>query len=105
MNIFRRINESKRFLFGIIIAGSLMVLLLMVNLKHNKAFGNSTYDKQCISIEILEGDSLWSIAERFYVPECGTMKEYIKEIKNTNSLHSDLIHAGNYLLIPYYVAE
>ena len=50
-----------------------------------------------------EGDSLWSIAKTYYVPECGSFTDYLKEIKKTNSLKSDSIHAGRYLLIPIYV--
>ena len=86
----------------------LFVAVLMVfvfTAKKNKAYGNTDAEKTCISIRIQEGDTLWEIASVYYTPECGSMKEYIKEIKQTNSLKSDSIHAGNYLLIPYYIVN
>ena len=86
-------------------AAVLFLLVIVVTasfVRRNKAYGNTYADKTCVSIRIEEGDTLWTIASSFYVPECGTLKEYIKEIKDTNGLKSDYIHAGNYLLIPCY---
>lgn len=54
------------------------------------------------SVQIKKGDSLWSIADKYYTKECGGMKQYINEIKRTNHLSTDTIHEGNYLLVPYY---
>ena len=31
------------------------------------------------------------------------INEYILEVKNTNGLSTDTIHAGHYLIVPYYV--
>ncbi|MBO4695731.1 MAG: LysM peptidoglycan-binding domain-containing protein [Lachnospiraceae bacterium] len=81
----------------------LVVLVLIFGRGRNKALGNTYFDKQCVSIEIEEGDTLWSIAKSYYVPECGSMNDYIAEIKKTNRLCTDDIHAGCYLIVPYYI--
>lgn len=103
MNFIGFAKKSRKLMGCLFILSFILITVFLINLKKNRALGNSSFDKNCVSIRIEEGDTLWSIAEQFYVPECGSMKEYIKEIKKTNSLHSDLIHSGNYLLIPYYI--
>ena len=58
------------------------------------------------SIEISSGDTLWSIAEdnmdaRYYRHTA----DYVAEVKRMNSLDTDQIIAGSYLIIPYYSTE
>ena len=58
------------------------------------------------SIEISSGDTLWSIAEdnmdaRYYKHTA----DYVAEVKRMNSLDTDQIIAGSYLIIPYYSTE
>ena len=67
---------------------------------------NTEYYKYFKSIEIEEGDTLWSIAEEYMTTEhYGSVNEYIKEIKDTNGLSSDTIKAGQNLIITYYSTE
>lgn len=54
------------------------------------------------SIQINQGDSLWSIASEHYSEEWKSIPEYIDLIKSCNSLYEDQITAGCYLVIPYY---
>lgn len=55
------------------------------------------------SIQIKKGDTLWSIAnENIDTGHYNNTVEYIKEVKSINSLASDRIIAGNYIIIPYY---
>ncbi len=97
-----RVFEKKR-LSVVVMALALMILFVIVlfcDLK--EAQGHSNSKKTVTSVYINEGDSLWSIASRFYSDECGDMDDYIDEICDTNHLTSSTIHAGNYLIIPYY---
>ena len=57
------------------------------------------------SIQISNGDTLWSIAQNNMDEHYSTTAQYVDEIKQMNSLSSDRIVAGNYLLIPYYSTE
>ena len=62
--------------------------------------------KYYTSYEIKEGDSLWVIAETYMDDEhYSSVNDYIKEVKSINGLTNDTIHAGCYLVIPYYSTE
>lgn len=56
------------------------------------------------TIEIKQGDTLWSLATE-YKADDDTFYEYISEVKRINALTSDKIIKGNDLLIPYYTTE
>lgn len=58
--------------------------------------GNISY----ISVPITTNDTLWSIADKYYSDEFGTIRDYVKEIKRCNSLKSDNIYAGRYIVVP-----
>ena len=58
--------------------------------------------KYYTSVQVKQGDSLWSIASSYMTAECGEVSAYIDEIKELNHLSNDAIHAGEYLLVPYY---
>jgi len=61
-----------------------------------------TKEKLVTSVRIKEGDSLWSIAERYMTEEYSDIYTYINEIKRSNGLTSDVIHEGAYIIVPYY---
>ncbi|MCD8039631.1 MAG: LysM peptidoglycan-binding domain-containing protein [Lachnospiraceae bacterium] len=55
------------------------------------------------SIQIAKGDTLWSIAkENMDTHHYDNVYEYISEIKTMNSIKSDHIVSGSYIIIPYY---
>ncbi len=54
------------------------------------------------SVHITNKDTLWSIASEHYTKDYQSIPAYIKEIKRCNRLTSDTIHAGSFLLVPYY---
>ena len=56
-----------------------------------------------ISVPISSNDTLWSIAEEYYTDDCGSITNYINEIKRCNALTSDEIYAGNNIIIPLYI--
>ncbi len=57
------------------------------------------------SIYIAQGDTLWSIAEENMDEHYSSQKEYISEVKRMNSLTSDHIECGNYLIVPYFSTD
>lgn len=61
--------------------------------------------KTVTSVCIQPGDSIWSIAEDFYTPECGKFLDYVAEIKRSNGLRGDSIHVGAYIIVPYFTTE
>lgn len=57
------------------------------------------------SIQIQEGDSLWSIAGRYRDGGPMNAREYIAELKRMNNLKEDTIHTGQYLTVVYFESE
>lgn len=55
-----------------------------------------------LSVPIVAEDTLSEIASEYYSDEFGSMDDYIARIKQYNSLTSDAIYAGNYLIVPIY---
>ena len=78
----------------------MIIIFVFLYTKPIKAESNRT--KIAVSVFIERDDTIWSIAQTYYSDEFGTMEKYMKEIKKTNSLTSDKIHAGHYLIVPYY---
>ncbi|MBO5352030.1 MAG: LysM peptidoglycan-binding domain-containing protein [Lachnospiraceae bacterium] len=92
--------------FLILFMAVLFLFVLYVMPERSAAAGNdSVRTYQIISVEIEEGDSLWSIATEYYSDEFLSVRSFITEIKRMNSLSSDTLYAGSYLLIPQYVTE
>lgn len=83
---------------------TLMASVLFVSISSQA--GNVNDDMSCKyfkSIQIEKGDTLWSIAnENMDIEHYSNASEYVKEVKSINSLASDRIVAGNYIIVPYY---
>ena len=71
----------------------------------SNAKGDSMDDsyKYYKSITVANNDTLWSIAEKYMDEQhYDCINDYIEEVKHMNHLSSDVIHYGEYLIIPYY---
>ena len=80
----------------------LFLVVLFVLPERSAAAGDSSSTYCITSVQIEEGDSLWSLACEHYSKEFGSITDYIKEIKRMNGLSSDMLYADNYILIPCY---
>lgn len=102
----RKVYQYKIFL--VLAVGILTICmgswLLVFQNGGKEARGGQGY-KSYTSIEIQSGDSLWSIASEYMTEEYGSVQEYMKEIKSLNGLRSDEIHAGKFLVVPYYIRQ
>jgi len=54
------------------------------------------------SVLVEDGDSLWTIARRYYSSDYKSMKNYMKRIMALNHMPDEDVHTGAYLVIPYY---
>ena len=103
--------EVPYILFGklaaiLLVMVALFLLVLFVLPERTAAAGNTVGGTYSItSVQIEEGDSLWSLATEYYTSEFSTVDAYITEIKRMNGLSSDTLYAGNYILIPQYIAN
>ena len=80
---------------------SVLIFICMTS-RANASNAVAARDMKVKSIEILPGDTLWEIASANYSDEFGSIKNYVKKIKESNQLKTDSIHTGMYLIIPYY---
>lgn len=102
--VIRRRKHITLFLFT-------LILTLTCSLRFGVIFSsahetNKTHEiKYYRSIQIQEGDSLWSIAEEHMDDNYESIFEYMEEIADINNLKSselDSIQEGHYLTIAYY---
>lgn len=100
--LFRYFTDRALILFVVVL---LTLLSLFFVTKAMAADDQPASVKTVTSVYIQPGDSLWSIAETFYTQECGDFQDYIEEIKRSNRLKDDTIHAGAYIIVPYYTTE
>ena len=62
----------------------------------------SQKSKYYTSVQIQEGDSLWSIADTYISSEYEDIQNYIDEVKSINHLTDERINEGLFLTVPYY---
>lgn len=87
----------------VVLSISIFVLLAFYFNSVNVSADNPvTRKKQVTSLRIEKGDTLWSIAQEYRTEEYDDINEYIDEIKASNGLFTDIIHEGNYIIVPYY---
>ncbi len=72
------------------------------NYNINNQHTTESLNKYYKSIRIDEGDSLWSLASVYSYEGYQNEDEFIAEVKSVNHLHSDCIHSGEYIVVPYY---
>lgn len=66
---------------------------------------SAEYHKYYTSIQVENGDTLWSIADQ-YMTGCDMDKQsYIDEVCQLNHLSDDQIHSGDYLIVAYYSTD
>ena len=92
----------KTALLALVICLSVILLIIyIISVNSNRtAYSIDTGNISYISVPITTNDTLWSIADKYYADEFGTIKDYVKEIKRCNSLKSDNIYAGRYIVVP-----
>lgn len=94
---------KKRTIYGVII---IALFIFASGFFITKSFAkeeNSTPNyKYYTSIKIENGDTLWSIAERYISNEYESIYDYIRELKKMNNLSNDNIVAGENITVAYY---
>ena len=75
------------------------------NAKTQKESDTPATYKYYTSIRIESGDTLNSIARNYISKEYESTDAYINEVMQMNALENEIIHAGQFLIIPYYSDE
>lgn len=99
-----RFMDKRVVIFMIILMFVLLFSILFITRTVTAKLPDTT-TRLTVSVKIEKGDTLWKIASEYYSEEFNDMETYIGMIKRCNGLTSDTIHAGGYLVIPYYAEE
>ena len=108
-NRLRRQRERRRNItICMLTACMILVFSFYANSFRSSAREHTTQSeyKYYTSIQIREGDTLWSIANVNFDPaHYKDINEYVSEVMKLNTLYSDDIVAGHYVIVPYYTSE
>lgn len=103
----RSVINSK--LFRVSFVAFLVLFICVAGILNITAEGsNAPVKRQYKSIQIEEGDTLWSIALEYNDEALSndSTEEYIEDIMSINNLvRDDKITEGNYIIVPVYVME
>ena len=102
--VVRRQKMIVMFLIMIIISLGI-ILGTSVNALASSKADVASYYKYYTSIKIESGDTLWEIADEYIGNFDITKAEYIDEICRVNKIAEDEIHAGDYIVVPYFSSE
>ena len=101
-NVFSQ-QIHRQFIF--FSASGLIAVIVCIMLNVFPVSADSTHSQTgsvyYTSIEIQPGDTLWNIAEETMTSEYSSVPEYVKVLKEINSLDSDQLEAGQNLIIAY----
>ena len=102
----RKLRHMKRVIviMMIFLAAVLLLLHFTANRTEAEKVNVPTY-KYYTSIEVDQGESLWSIASDHMSPEYRDIYDYMSEIASINHLHGDQLDRGQRIIIPYYSTE
>ncbi len=95
---------TRRFIPVVIIAIMITLFVSITSVGAAEKKEKQTYINY-MSVQIMPGDSLWSIANTYCDKSDMDVKAYIKELKELNNLSGDTIHSGNYLIVFYYTTN
>ena len=88
-------------LAAILLPGAFPRTELYAELAHETAPSYKYYTNICVE----SGETLSSIADRYYSLDFPSKGAYIDEVRFINHLDSDRIYAGELLIVPYFSQE
>lgn len=103
----RRRSKSYNYhrLYAVILTMVMIICgsVVLFNKSVSSASDEPVLEMRYTSIEIQTGDTLWSIASEYYTEDWKDIETYMEKIKEFNGLENNVIHAGNYLSVPYTI--
>lgn len=92
-----RIRSKRRF--SIFLAIIIILFISIITSLWNR--GNAMEPVTWVTVDVVEGDTLWNIAKRT-LPTNTDIRKYIREIREANKLEHCNIKAGQRLYIPLH---
>ena len=93
-----KIVNKKRFYSFILITATVLTMLISLIIGNAKVH-SSDYYIDYIDFQVMEGDTLWGIANDFAQPD-QDIRKVIFDIKKLNHMDSGYIYPGDILKIP-----
>lgn len=93
---------------AILVSAIIVISLIVLLCSSIHAFANSNskpVNKYYTSIVIEDGDTLWTLADRYNNSTIMNKQDYIKEICILNCISEDSIHTGDSIIVSYYSDE
>lgn len=100
----KRAMQTKLILMSICL---ILVLICTINdlTFQAKATEEPSGYKYFTEVRVSNGMTLWDIAQEYISPEYASVDDYIREVKEINSIYTDEIYYGQSLMVPYYSDE
>lgn len=108
-HVKRKSRTRKRrllfFLLLILVAAASFSLGSIFSSARGNRSEDPAYFKYYKNIEVKEGDTLHSLAEKYNKPSVSSDGEYVREIRKLNQMKSSVLIPGQALIITYYDTE
>lgn len=95
---------GKRKMFGWTVVAFIAAVIILCGTIH--IFASSTdsrpYNKYYTSVRVEEGDTVWSIADRYITDSQVSKRDYVDEVCRLNSLTDGSVRSGDYIVVAYY---
>lgn len=95
----RTVFSTRKALFIAITVVAILVGIVIGNtvLSASTSSATTEHTKELYytSVEVKEGDTLWTIAEAYMSAEFVDLNTYVDEIKEVNGMYNDTIHTGS----------
>lgn len=106
--MFRRdekVRKNLKKLIFFIVTVSVAALIFMAGLagrSKSRDLSSPSQKQVLVTATVQSGDTLWSIAQKYYTPQFGSVKKYVRAIQATNSMNSAYITPGMRIVVPVY---
>ncbi len=80
---------------------STVIVFICFNIKPAKASDGIYREKYVATVQVEEGDTIWSIACQYYTTDYDDINDLVKEIKRSNHI-DDNVFIGQHIIVPYY---
>lgn len=95
---------GKRKMFGWTVVAFIAAVIILCGTIH--IFASSTdsrpYNKYYTSVRVEDGDTVWSIADRYITDSQVSKRDYVDEVCRLNSLTDGNVRSGDYIVVAYY---
>ena len=95
---------AKRKMFGWTVIAFIAAVIILCGTIH--IFASSTdsrpYNKYYTSVRVEDGDTVWSIADRYITDSQVSKRDYVDEVCRLNSLTDGNVRSGDYIVVAYY---